>query len=85
MRLVIEIEGVADELLQLDLGRAFESAIAAGTAAALAAISSVASLSALAAISTGAIATRPAITTAASATFSRGAALLALFLLLCHV
>jgi hypothetical protein len=81
MRLVIEIQAVADELFELDLGRAFEAALAAGAAATLATVST---LPAFAAISTGAIAARAAVTTA-SATFSGGTALLALFLLFCHV
>jgi hypothetical protein len=82
MCLVVEIQAVANELFELNLRRAFEAALAAGPAATLAAVSA---LPAFAAISTGAIAARAAVTTDASATFSGGTALLALFLLFCHV
>src|SRR5689334_24370071 len=89
VRLVIEIEAVADELFQLDFGRAFEAAVAAGAAATITAISTVTAISAgaiaaRAAISTGAAPAAGSAATAATA-FARGTVLFLLLLLFCHV
>jgi hypothetical protein len=88
VRLVVQVEAVADELFQLDFGRAFETPVAAISAGAITARAAVSTgtITAWATVSTGsATAAAGPAATASTTAFAGGTALFLLFLLFCHV